>query len=56
MGYRNARQFPMRLFINHIYDRWDDDRGTLKKKNANEDDLNDLLQIQCQGFIEFCRD
>ena len=54
MGYRNARQFPMRIFINYIYDRWDWETGVLKKKNVKEEDLNGLLLQQCKGFIDFC--
>jgi len=55
MGYRNARQFPMRIFINHIYDRWDWEKSVLKKKHEKEEDLNRLLQLQCEQFMAFCR-
>ena len=55
MGYRNAQQFPMRIFVNHIYDRWDWDKALLKKKHEKEEDLNHLLQVQCDQFIAFCQ-
>lgn len=55
MGYRNAFQFPERVFINNIYDRWDWESGNLKKLTEKEYDLEDLISSQTKHFIQFCR-
>ena len=46
----------MRIFINHIYERWDWERSTLNKRSEKEEDLNHLLELQRDGFIKFCSD
>jgi NAD(P)H-dependent FMN reductase len=55
MGYRNAFQFPERVFVNNIYSRWDWESGVLKKLNEKEFDLEELLYSQTKNFIRFCR-
>ena len=53
MGYRNAWQYPKRIFINNIYQRWDYPTSTLKKLTEKEYDIEQLLLEQTQGFLGF---
>ena len=55
MGYRNAFQFPERVFVNNIYSRWDWDTGTIKKLTEKEFDLEELIRSQTNNFVKFCR-
>ena len=52
MGYRNAFQFNERVFINNIYQRWQE--GTVKTLTEKEESIEELLQRQTQNFIQFC--
>ena len=54
MGYRNAFQFPERIFLNLIYARWDFETSTVKKLNEKEYDIELLIASQTKNFIQFC--
>ena len=48
-GYRNAYNFPKRVFIPAVHDFLDDEKGIL------DDDLASRLMDQARSFVEFCR-
>ena len=52
MGYRNAIQFPERIFINRVGKRWN---GSGFSKLVESDmNLDELLQQQSRNFVDFC--
>ena len=53
-GYRNAWQFNERVFINHIWSRWNDADQTLRPLVEKEVDYTELLLSQTKGFVQFC--
>ena len=53
MGYRNAYQFPQRVFIDKIYSRFSKDG--FRKLHEKEYSIDELLSEQTRGFIDFCR-
>lgn len=48
-GYRNAYNFPKRVFIPAVHDFLDDEKGIL------DEDLATRLKEQARSFVEFCR-
>lgn len=46
-GYRNAHQFPKRVFIRELEDKLDDNGG------FKDEDIGNRLTEQAQGFAEF---
>ena len=48
-GYRNAYNFPKRVFIPAVHDSLDDEKGIL------DEDLATRLKEQARSFVEFCR-
>ena len=48
-GYRNAYNFPKRVFIPTVHDFLDDEEGIL------DEDLATRLKEQARSFVEFCR-
>ncbi|MBN38575.1 MAG: hypothetical protein CMI29_08945 [Opitutae bacterium] len=48
-GYRNAFNFPKRVFIPAVHDFLDDEKGIL------DEDLATRLKEQARLFVEFCR-
>ena len=54
-GYRNAFQFPERIFINNIYARWDFETTIVKKLHEKEPDVELLIESQTKNFIQFCK-
>ena len=48
-GYRNAYNFPKRVFIPAVHDFLDDEKGIL------DEDLATRLKEQASSFVEFCR-
>ncbi len=48
-GYRNAYNFPKRVFIPAVHDFLDDEKGLL------DADLVTRLKDQARSFVEFCR-
>lgn len=48
-GYRNAYNFPKRVFIPAVHDFLDDEEGIL------DEDLATRLKEQARSFVEFCR-
>lgn len=48
-GYRNAYNFPKRVFIPAVHDFLDDEKGIL------DADLATRLKDQASSFVEFCR-
>lgn len=52
MGYRNAIQFPERIFINKVNKRWNG--NGFSKLQESDTDIEQKLVRQCQNFIEFC--
>ena len=52
MGYRNAYQFPQRVFIDKIYSRFSE--TGFRKLHEKEYSIEDLLAQQTQDFIAFC--
>ena len=53
MGYRNAIQFPERIFINRVGKRWNGEG--FSKIQESEVSIDDLLFQQTESFIEFCK-
>ena len=53
MGYRNAIQFPERIFINRVGTRWNG--NGFSKLHESEFSIDDLLTQQTTNFIDFCR-
>ena len=53
MGYRNAYQFPQRVFIDKIYARFRE--GVFHKLHEKEYSIEELLSQQTRDFIRFCR-
>lgn len=49
-GYRNAYQYPRRLFIGDSYKQFDFESGTLK-----DEELAGRLQQQADGFVDFVK-
>lgn len=49
-GYRNGYVFPERVFVPRIYSVWDSE-----KKVFNDPLINELLDIQCERFVRFCK-
>lgn len=48
-GYRNAHNFPKRVFVPAVHEFLDEEKGIL------DDDLVTRLKNQAQEFVEFCR-
>ena len=48
-GYRNAHNFPNRVFVPAVHEFVDEEKGLL------DDDLVTRLKGQARGFVEFCR-
>ena len=49
-GYRNAIQYPRRLFIGDSYKQFDFESGSLK-----DEELAGRLQQQAEGFVDFIK-
>lgn len=54
-GYRNAWQFNERVFLNHIWSRWNDEEKNFRPMTPKDLDYNALLDSQTKGFVEFCK-
>jgi chromate reductase len=52
MGYRNATQYPDRIFINKIGARWNGNGFSPLQKT--DQDIEQKLVMQAQGFLSFC--
>lgn len=52
MGYRNAIQFPDRIFINRVEKRWNGDG--FSKLQESDADIETKLAQQARNFVEFC--
>jgi NAD(P)H-dependent FMN reductase len=48
-GYRNAFNFPKRIFVAKVHEFIDAEKGIL------DDDLVARLKNQAHSFVEFCR-
>jgi chromate reductase len=48
-GYRNAHNFPKRVFVPAVHEFLDEEKGIL------DDDLATRLKDQAREFVEFCR-
>ena len=48
-GYRNAHNFPKRVFVPAVHEVVDKDKGVL------DESLTDRLRDQAVGFIDFCK-
>lgn len=53
MGYRNAIQFPERIFINRVGKRWNGEG--FSKLLESDFSIDDLLNQQTHNFVDFCR-
>ena len=53
MGYRNAIQFPERIFINRVGKRWNG--NGFSKLQESEFSIDELLEAQTRNFIDFCK-
>jgi len=48
-GYRNAHNFPKRVFVPAVHEVLDAEKGIL------DEDLASRLEEQAGSFVEFCR-
>lgn len=53
MGYRNAIQFPERIFINRVGKRWNGEG--FSKLQESEFSIDELLLSQTRNFVDFCK-
>jgi NAD(P)H-dependent FMN reductase len=52
IGYRNATQFPNRIFINKVSARWNGNGFSRLQKS--DVDIDEKVKMQAQGFMVFC--